>query len=452
MKARHPEKPLSMLKLDLDYSLARENQGDGPLGPDFKPRTLVREDEEEDEKVDGEWEEEDEEVDGEWEEEEDAEADEQEASSPGETEPEKPVNINSLHFNCFHCSFTAKSMMEFAQHVRTHEQQSSPVKSPGSSKAPASPIHTDDDETEQFVTVTPVYGNRASTDNELTEEIKEEDTEPQYQCKLCPFTTNSLDEFEGHNRIHLPFRCGYCNYSQYQKGKIKQHHNYKHAPHGLELNIIEQNPKPPKKTQHHSKPGPKSTKKTQPYSKPGPKSTKKFIVEEPIEEVESVESQEEDMEDESRDDGVISKSEYDNPIYQPTIKLLDVQLLSDELLSVLLMKYGATRTPWMEAPLDVDMNTSGESDSRGFMEESPGDEEEMDLHMGDVSDNRELVFASDLEEDDDANGNEVEEEDEEREQEEEVAFYDEENTANLLDVGDEEIRVEDEGLVNEQDS
>ena len=137
MKARHPEKPLSMLKLDLDYSLARENQGDGPLGPDFKPRTLVREDEEEDE-----------EVDGEWEEEEDAEADEQEASSPGETEPEKPVNINSLHFNCFHCSFTAKSMMEFAQHVRTHEQQSSPVKFPGSSKAPASPIHMDDDETE----------------------------------------------------------------------------------------------------------------------------------------------------------------------------------------------------------------------------------------------------------------------------------------------------------------
>ena len=431
MKARHPEKPLQMLKLELDYSLARENQGDGPLGPDFRPRMNTAEDDREDEEVDEEYDE-------------DADVDELDSASHSESETTKPVNMDSLHFNCFHCSFTAKSMMEFANHVKTHKQNS-PVKSPGSSKAPASPIHTDDDETEQFVTVTPVYGKRASTDNELSDEIKE----PQHQCKLCPFTCDSLDDFEVHNRIHLPFRCGYCSYSQYQRGKIKQHHNYKHAPEGLELKIIEQNPKPPKKTEPYSKPGPKSTKKSagdEPpkkvhivrWSKPGPKSTKKGYVEDStgVEyQAGHISSDESDEEDEA------PKINYNDAMYQPTMKLLDVQLLSDELLSVLLMKYGAARTPWMEAPLDGDMNISGESDSRGYMENP--DEEEMELHLGDVSDNREIAFASDLE--DDTNGDEYEQE------EEEMALDEDEEDADLLDVGDEEIRVEDEGVMNEDE-
>ena len=429
-----------MLKLDLDFTLARENQGEGPLGPDFKPRIAQKSEEGEDEEE--EWDEEEEE-----EESEEMETGEEAISE----EPTKPVNLNTLHFNCFHCSFTAKSMIEFAQHVRTHELfQNSLVKSPGSSKAPASPIHTDDDEMEEFVTVTPVYGeNTDCADKDSMSEVKEEMSEkvrkPLYQCKLCPFTTDSLDAFEMHNRIHLPYRCGYCNYSQYQPGKIKQHHNYKHAPEGLELKIIEQNPKP-------NKPRAKSPAKQRPltYSKPGPKSTKKYHQEmyqdEENQTVPNTASaaEEEIKEDvgEGEEQGTEDTICFEEPAYQPEIKLPDVRQLPDELLAVLLMKYGATRTPWMEVMSESDLNTSGESASGNMLVMgNPGTEEMEELHMSEVSDNgRGMAFTSDLKE---GTGDD-------REGDEEVDMYNEEDsTENLLDVGDEEIRVEDEGAMNE---
>ncbi len=372
IKARHPDKPLTMIKLELDYALARENQGDSPLGPDFRPKPV------EPLELD--------ESDG-------AGSEEPEASVSSQDSAE-PVNLNSLHFNCFHCSFSAKSMTEFAHHVRTHDQNS-PVKSPGSSKAPASPIHTDDDELEQFVTVTPVYGNRASA--EETPGDADVDESFVHKCTLCPYQTNDIDAFEMHSRTHLPYRCGHCTYSAYQRSKIKKHHANRHAAEGLALQVMEQNPKPDKKATAAA-PDAAAQQTMKPKYKPGPKCKKSslFIGYEPDN------GEDEEIEFESDSESEISRSLDDyakDKAYQPTIGLLDVQTLQDELLAVLLAKYGATRTPWCTflAGSDEDSNRS-----------SPCMEDD---DLGEVSENTGLVFASSLEVREDREGADMEDDD-----------------------------------------
>ncbi len=114
VKSRHAGQPVELVKLELDYSYSRESQGEGPLGPNFKTwqASVKREPIENIQAV------------------KDTENDDSLILEEPPIEPQKPVNLNTLHFNCFHCNFKAKSMMEFAQHVKTHDaakNQSTPA-------------------------------------------------------------------------------------------------------------------------------------------------------------------------------------------------------------------------------------------------------------------------------------------------------------------------------------
>ncbi len=170
VKSRHAGQPIELVKLELDYSFSRENQGEGPLAPNFKTwqASVKREPTENIPAV------------------KETKDDDSVILEEPTIEAQKPVDLNTLHFNCFHCNFKAKSMMEFAQHVKTHDVMGKS----GTSSETGSVL---------------VQGASAASGKPGVKELPS-----LYKCSLCKFSTEEYSDFQTHRRtahqVAYPFK------------------------------------------------------------------------------------------------------------------------------------------------------------------------------------------------------------------------------------------------------
>ncbi len=115
-------------------------------------------------------------------------------------------------------------------------------------------------------------------------------------------------------------RCGHCDYSVFERSKIKQHHKYRHAAAGLEISIVEQQASLPE-------PSPSSSK--------APAANDYGAVYSALEQEDA----------ESNQDQIPTQLELDKT-YQPHVRLINIRTLPEDYISLLLLKNGATKTPW----------------------------------------------------------------------------------------------------------